>query len=250
MIVISGRKNVYRKLGYVADFCPICRSVQAFLVRRIGRASHLYFISLGKGDLAGFDRICQSCLTPFPTESKKYTQILKNPAPLAELRASTFPNLEEVWQERLALEARVSNAPLLLSAEERRELILSPFLLLVPKVERCYNSAVMDKQAGYTILGAVLATLAGWAVAGALFPGSGYKLALGIFVIGYSLSLWQILAAKTRRVTREVVPAIARGLRPLAPSEREVRDAFATVSAAGHKMGAKLELSQLLALLK
>lgn len=250
MIVISGRKYVYRQLGYVADFCPICRSVQTFLVRRIGRANHIYFISVGKGELSGFDRICQSCLTPFPTESKKYKQILQNPVPPPELQAITFPDLETVWQERLALEAQVIKAPLLFSADERRELILGPFLLLVPKVERCYNSPVMDKQATCTILVAVLATLAGWALAGAVFPGSGYKVALGIFVIGYSLSLWQILAAKTRRVTREVVPAIARGLHPLAPSEREVQAAFATISAAGHKMGSKLKLPELLALLR
>ncbi|NHZ65048.1 hypothetical protein [Massilia genomosp. 1] len=250
MVIISGRKNVYRKLGYVADFCPICRSAQAFLVRRIGRASHVYFISVGKGELAGFERICQSCLTPLKTESTTYKQILKETAPLPELQASTFPNLEQVWQEELALEARISNALAYFPPTERSELILKPFLLLAPTVERCYNSVVMDKQAGYTILGSVLATVAGWAAAGALFPGSGYKVGIGIFAIGYALSLWQILAAKTRRVTREVVPAIAKGLRPLAPTDSELQAAFAAVYDAGYMMGSKLKLPELQALLK
>lgn len=250
MVVISGRKNVYRKLGYVADFCPICRTAQAFLLRRIGRASHLYFISVGKGELAGYERLCQACATPFPTEAKKYKQIATTCAPLPELRASTFPDLEAAWQERLALEARIRNAPLLLSAEDRRELILAPFLLLAPKVERCYSSAVMDRAAALGTLAALALTIAGWTLTPRLFPDTQLPTGMAFFFLGLALFTWQMLAAKARLMRREVLPALARALRPLVPGERELQAAFATVRSAGHKMGGKLRLPELLALLK
>ena len=32
MFVVWGKKHVYRKLGYVADFCEICRGPKAFLM--------------------------------------------------------------------------------------------------------------------------------------------------------------------------------------------------------------------------
>ncbi|UOD28028.1 hypothetical protein INH39_21440 [Massilia violaceinigra] len=257
MIVISGRKNVYRQLGYVADFCPICRSVQTFLVRRIGRASHVYFISVGKGELAGYDRICQSCLTPFPTETKKYKQILKNPLPLPELQASTFPDLETVWQERMAQEAHIVHAPLLFSAEKRSELILHQFMLLVPKMERCYSSAVIDKPAALAGIAGLVVMVAGWKLSPILFPNvrffpeyGSFSPEFGFFFLGIALFAWQGRAAKGRLIRREVIPALATALRPLSPTEAELQAAFAQVRSAGHMLGKKLNLSELQAQLK
>jgi len=41
MFIVWGKKIVYRKLGFVADFCPICRGPRAFELKRVGSASHL-----------------------------------------------------------------------------------------------------------------------------------------------------------------------------------------------------------------
>jgi hypothetical protein len=38
MAVIWGRKKVERKLGFVAEFCPICRTPREFEVSRVGIA--------------------------------------------------------------------------------------------------------------------------------------------------------------------------------------------------------------------
>jgi len=51
MSIIWGRKQVEKRLGYVADFCPICRDINPFLVSSVGVAEHIYYLPIGKGEL-------------------------------------------------------------------------------------------------------------------------------------------------------------------------------------------------------
>src|SRR5258705_351547 len=75
MIFIWGKKLVYSKLGYVADFCPICRSPQAFEVQSVGVASHVYYVSFGKGALAGYQRKCCDCGVTLDAKPTNYATI-------------------------------------------------------------------------------------------------------------------------------------------------------------------------------
>lgn len=45
-MIVWGKKFVYRKLGYVVDFCRLCREVRTFELKRVGLAGQIYFSDL------------------------------------------------------------------------------------------------------------------------------------------------------------------------------------------------------------
>ena len=105
-MIIWGTKRVVSSLGFVADFCPICREVRTFEVERIGMAGHLYYLSFGSGTLAGYVRTCRTCGTGLNATPDMYARLSREMLRPDELQPITFPNLNEVHGPRLAMENR------------------------------------------------------------------------------------------------------------------------------------------------
>lgn len=245
MFIIWGRKLVYRKLGHVADFCPICRVPRPFALKRVGSAGHVYYISTGEGELVGYERTCQDCGTSLQTEPTAYASIAKNTAPLAELTRQTFPNLDQVLGERLALEEKVRHAPSSLSREERHALIRSPFLILSPKVEKRFASTHIDKEIGFALIGAVALLIVGPALGRVVAPDSEGAVLLTSLSMGFLMVLWQGIGAGKRFMRRQITPVLAKCLFPLRPSDEELKSVLAELKQLRHKMGSKLKLADL-----
>lgn len=246
MFIVWGKKIVYRKLGFVADFCPICRGPRAFEVKRVGSASHVYYISAGEGELVGYERVCQDCGTALNADPGAYAAFSKVCAPVPDLVKQTFPAMPQVLQERLALEEKVRHAPALLSQEERRALIRTPFVLLSPKVEKRFSSSThIDKEVGMSLLAALLLLVFGPALGTAVAPDASDIAVLASLGMGVVLVGWQMALSGRRFMRRQVVPVLARSLRPLRPSEEELGMVLGELRQVRNKMGTKLVLSDL-----
>jgi hypothetical protein len=240
MFIFWGRKIVRRKIGHVADFCPICRGHTAFAVKSVGSAGHVYYISFGAGQLIGHERTCLSCDTSFEAVPSTYQTISKSLRPLPELIASTYPKLEEATRERLALEDRVKNDPAQLSPEERRSLIRSPLMLLSPKVEGRFASTHIDKEILLSMVGAVVLLIAGAKLVQAVAPNVLDIAAMALAGIGLVLIGMQFALSGKRYMNRQIVPVLVRTLAPLQPTEAELRSALDELRMARHKIGRKL----------
>jgi hypothetical protein len=250
MLIIWGTKYVYRNLGYVADFCEICRAQKGFLLRRIGLAKHLYFFTTSEGELAGFQRTCETCKTMFQANRDAYIGVCEKAASFEELREKTYPTLPVVMAERLALEEKVKSAPALLTADERKILIRAPFALLAPKVEKQYSAAHLDKEIIFTALGA-LALVCATPFALRTISRDTAELSIVVLVgIGLLAVMWQFMLSDQRFMRRKIIPVLARSLRPLRPSEAEVRAALDEMQSSNYKMGAKLKLTDLMSHLR
>jgi hypothetical protein len=245
MFIIWGKKIVYRKLGHVADFCPICRAPKPFELKRVGSAGHVYYISAGEGELVGYERTCQECGTSFAAEPTTYAAIAKSSAPLADLVKQTYPNILQVLQERLALEEKVRHAPTLLTPEERNALIRSPFVLLSPRVEKRFSSTHIDKEVGLSLVGALLLLVLGPAISRVVAPDASDMAALVFLGMGVLLVGWQVVISGRRFMRRQIVPVLASSLKPLRPTEKELQSVLAELKQVRNKMGAKLVLSDL-----
>lgn len=245
MFIIWGKKLVYRRIGYVADFCAICRTPKPFELVRIGSAGHVYYISSGEGELVGYERTCCECGTSFPAEPTTYASVLNKLAPLAELATQTFPNMDQVIRDRLAIQEKIQRAPSSLTSEERYVLIRSPFLLLSPKVEKRFASTHLDKEIGLSIVAALALLFVGPALANAVIPDSAETAVLICIVLGVALVTWQIFESSRRFMKRHVIPALATSLRPLKPSPSELEAVLAELKLLRHKIGSKLSLIDL-----
>lgn len=245
MFIFWGRKLVKRKLGYVADFCPICRTQRTFELQRIGSAGHVYYISIGEGSLVGHERSCQECGTAFGAEPTHYASVSKTNEPLPELERRTFPNYGEALKDRLELEKKVQTNPSLLSAEERHALIRSPFLLLSPKVENRFASTHIDKEVGLSIVGAFGLLIFGPGLIGAIAPDHKEISALVFLALGILLVAWQGMKSGRRFLQRQIVPGLAKTLAPLRPTEKEIKVVLDELSQIGHKIGRKFVIADL-----
>ena len=246
MFIVWGKKAVYKKLGYVADFCTICRCARPFLVRRIGMAGHVYYISAGEGELVGYDRTCQSCQTSYPADPARYQSMAKKPASLRDLVKQTFPGFADAWAARLALEEQVKSSPMLLAAGQRKDLLREAFLALSPKVEKRFAATHMDKEVGFAALGAIGLLVAVPALTRAVAPAHAEEAVLLAMAVGIALVIWQIAVSGRRFMRRDVVPALVRSLNPLRPKSEEITGILAELKLHGHKMGSKLKATDLL----
>jgi hypothetical protein len=246
MIFIWGKKLVFSKLGYVADFCPICRSPQAFEVQSVGVASHVYYVSLGKGALAGYQRTCCECGVALDAKPTNYAAISDHLRPLPQLIIGTFPNLTTAYQAVLALEERVRTTPLSLSAQERRTLIRNPLALMSPKVEKRFASTHIDLQTVVTFFGVLLAIFAEASIVERIAPRFEAQSVLIMSVIGIILVGWQISLSNRLFIRRSIIPILAKTLKPLKPSKEELEAALAELTKLRHKIGRKLSSRDLL----
>src|SRR4051812_31190023 len=207
MFIIWGTKRVTKRLGYVADFCPLCRDVRTFEVIRIGMAGHIYYLTLSDGELAGHERHCTVCHTALNAEPERYVQISERLLAPGELQSVTFPKLNEYWAARLGVERELKSVFGKVTPEDRQTLIREPFILLSPKVEERYASSLsFDRIVGITIAIAVAACFVIPPIVGKISPDSG-SAALGLLFFGsFIAALVQMFLARGRILRNEVLP--------------------------------------------
>lgn len=243
MFIIWGKKAVYRNLGYVADYCPICRGARAFRLQRVGMASHVYYVSFGEGALVGHQRTCCDCATTLKGNPATYATVASKPSPIDELLHTTYPNYETSHRQRAEIDRRVANNSL--SSDERRALIREPFLLLSPKVERRFATTHIDGRVALSLLGAlVLVLVLPRAAAQSLGPQISMLVPLGL---GVALVTWQGLGSGGRFFKRDIYPPLARALSPLRPTVEEIEAMLRELRQGGHKIGKKTRAQEILA---
>ncbi|MGM9481152.1 hypothetical protein ACS5PN_08165 [Roseateles sp. NT4] len=247
MFIVWGKKIVRRRCGFVADFCPICRTARPFSVERVGSASHVYYLSFGEGDLLGHERTCLDCNTPLRAEPESYRALSKKRLPLQELVAQTFPNLREAQHQRFDLEARIRNDLGSLSREDRTTLIHNPFLLLSPKVDRRFERTHIDLPLAAAILAGIALFVTGPAVLHRAFPNQEGELFLIFGLLGLALMVWQGIQSGRRFMRREVLPQLVRALYPLKPREHEVKATLEALRANRHRLGRRVKAADLMA---
>ncbi len=242
MFIVWGKKRVERGLGMVADFCPICREVQAFQLIRIGLAGHIYYISFGEGKLSGHLIRCGKCGVDLGVDSTRYATTEKESrVNLEVLIRDTFPNLREKYAARLELEARIKRTRSALAGDEYMRFLMEPFSLLNPLVEiRFAKSTEMDKESGLGCLGTVV-------VGAALFFGS-MKFrgptqdkvllsALMLVAIGTIYTFVQMHLGPGRYFRAKILPSLVKSLKPLQPTRDDLASCIERCKTLGLKIG-------------
>lgn len=243
MFVVWGRRITRKRLGYVADFCPVCRVQRAFELQAVRSTRHVYYLSLSRGQIVGYERKCRECGTSFKANAAAYTSVSKTCQPLEELKQLTFPTLDAATQEQLQLEERIRRQRL--SSSERHALIKAPFLFLSPKVERRFSSTHIDGGVGLALIAAI-ALLLGAPLAGKLLPDSGVIVFVIALAIGLALVIWQVVESGSRFMRKEIVPVLAKSLEPLRPTSEELQAVLGELKQVKQKIGRKLKASELI----
>ena len=246
MLIVWGKQYTYRKLGYVADFCPVCRKPRAFKVTRVGLVGHIYYVSVGDGEEVGFERKCQKCPVILNADLADYASIPNKQLPMDELLKLTYPDLQEAYRSRLDLEEKVQKFPALLTHEERAALIRNPFIVMSPVAQRRLDKFRID----LNMIIAVVLMIAMLMLVPPLIERFSFEHApaayLTCLALGILSVLWQVATAGRRYVVREIAPVLGISLKILKPTEAELTAAFKELGQNDNKVVRKLKVTDIL----
>ncbi len=254
---VHGTKLTKRKVGWVADFCPIFRIPQSFKLTRIGLVSHIYFLSIGSGKLIRHEIECSVCgllLISDPLRDENPER--QRPDDVSVLAEKTFPGLAKAYAERLQEEYALRTNPQALGVDRRNELLLDPFALLDPLVEERSNGSSgtqLDRQSGLGCLATLLVPV-GMVAVSLIFKidpgGSGGNkvLAVGaaLFVVGVLYTFIQLALGTRRYVRKQIIPMLARALAPLSPTREELQHCINRCKSIGMSIGKAVRVEHLL----
>ncbi|WP_133816569.1 hypothetical protein [Tahibacter aquaticus] len=262
MFIFWGTKRVQKRLGYVADFCPLCRSPRAFRLSRIGMAGHVYGVSVGGGKLAGFERFCLTCKTVLGAEHEAYSNIAKDyplervpeSNQISHLIRATNPELAERYARRLELEQDLRRGNAVIDTATRKHLIKEPFLILAPAVERAFESTHIDLPLLLTIAAAIAVPIGAFWLFDLFLVGDAKEL-MPMFLAAIGLAsfvavLVQGHLAKNRFLRRHFYPKLAQALVPLRPQPAELAMVLSELRQLGFALGKRTNPAALEPLLR
>ena len=244
--IYAGERVSARNIGYVADFCPVCRKICVFQIKSIGYVSHILGITYAHGDIIAYERRCQECRQVFDAELTHYASVPNKKMQIGELIAISFPDIREKYRDRFAIEEKIKKSPDLLNAEERRAVLVHPFTILPLLVQRRLAVTHFDRNI-------VLAFLLVFVFMELLPPyvkelfelndkeALNMSITLGLLVVAS-----QFFTAKQRYLKRFIAPIVGRSVQTLKPSEAELVKIFKELQQADNIVANKLKISHVL----
>jgi hypothetical protein len=243
--IVHGTYRTETVAGFVADFCPVCRDIGSFQVIRVGDASHVAFVSLGQGRLAGHLLRCVQCGTGRGFLQERYAAVAEKNPGTAALIELTHPNIRSEFGERLELETRLRNDPFFLSAPQREQMLLEPFQELDPELEQLDKGTLHQKTASMWGFLVMCAVLGGGGVI-IRFEEEKIGWVIGAAIVAF-LAVWAgiLIRAEGRGIRQRIMPNLARALRPLRPTKEELQMILTRCRNAGLRSGKKVKLHSL-----
>ena len=246
MLLVWGRRWYTRKLGFVADFCEICRRPQPFQLERQSLIGHFWYLPMGTTHAVRHQGRCTHCDTEMATEHLRYATVAtKNPRSTRELLEATLPDHARVLERRIAAERVVRDNVTALPADSRRDLLVRPFVTLSPMVEQRFANTHLDLWSGLAALS--LFVFPGlfrglWSV---ISPDTEELGALVGLATSVGFIMWTASGAKRRWIRRVIAPRLGNSLAPLKASVAEIEAIVGELRTHDHKLGKYLRASDL-----
>ena len=239
-----------RKLGYVAEFCPVCREIRACRLFRVGEKFRADPVN-GAPRIANVVR-CQHCPFTTPVDALGYAGVAKTAtSDIEALIRETNPQIRTKLAGTLAQVESLKRPDAVISSGLRQSLILEPFQHLAGPMEVMFRrNKKVDRPTIVSGIATVALTalLMGGCVAFSHGPRDDGKWfgAVGLAIlIGGLFTLVQHALGTKRRVRTEFIPALAHALHPLKPSQEELQRCLSTFQADRWRLGKEIRPDQL-----
>lgn len=242
-MIVWGTKIKRKPVGWVADFCPLCRGVRPFRLQRVGAAGHIWYISLGSGRFLGNEIECSACMTLHATDGSRYASVSEEFQDLDDLVRRTLPDPQGRVRALVERERRVAKEQL--SPNERGALIREAIAHGAGQIDRQIRERRYPPKA----------RIVGWVTFGlfVLFVvlserrlPEAVKGILSLLMTTGLFACFYFMVTRIRSHVRGIVePAVARGLAPLKPTVEEIRNAIAHVRRLGSGGAKKLKPERL-----
>lgn len=248
-MLIWGKKRKEKPAGYIAEFCPICRTIRKFELIKVSIATHIYYVSIGDGEFIGYEAKCENCSYVFGTDISHYRTSGSASDELQVLIPLTFPEIEDVYKNRIEIEAAIKKSPLSLPADLRAELIREPFVLLAPHTELIYRSdTTLDWRGAAGCISVIILPLVALLIADLIDAKGDWIgwLAIGFAGIALLYTIWLIATSSKERFRKEVLAKLILSLGPLQPSAQELSAVLKLLEPMKLKIVRKIKVEKLI----
>jgi len=232
------------RIGYAADYCPVCRTLRAFTLYRLAIPEQDP-ITGAKGDrLDGYVRHCQTCDATFDAVPDTYSGLSPMPKDLKSLQAETFRNYYEIYAVQLALD-RIPGPQLM--GQDRLDRINDPMLAIAIATQPKRMDQKMDVFSWIALaIGVALIAIA-WpqlSAAGdnfAAWPPEYVDPA----VLAAAVAFTRMGMAGRRETLRWATSHIANALTSVRPTDDELEKSLASLRDRNLWLGSKASVKQL-----
>jgi len=248
MIIVWGKKQKLKYLGFVADYCVICRQIQPLFVKEVGMISHVYWIPHGDVEVLGHIGICEVCGVSMAVNPQTYTGFSPDcDSGIERLIADTYPTIREYLRDRFELYERAKRHTAISSEDARMSMIIEPFQLLAPLVEEKFGrNPVLGSAAAASCVSTVFTPI-GLFIVWCVTQGYIWLILSGVAIV-FGIALTCFLQARHRRsfIRKNFLPLLVRSLRELNPKIQEVDSALTSCASQGLKIGTECEAEEVL----
>src|SRR5947207_4419911 len=135
--IVWGQKGKSSALGFVADYCVVCRDIRAFVVHRLSVVAHVYWIPTGAPREVDRVATCTECRVSTAANYGADVRYVRDfDGDIGRLAAMTNPRANMARAEQRHREAQAAGRSL--PEDARLQTIAEPFQLLAPTVENLY----------------------------------------------------------------------------------------------------------------
>ncbi len=253
MLIYLGKKRQEKSMGYVVDFCPICRELTEFKLSKINDPDLSYGIPLATGASVGYLRECVDCQTFMHADPIRYAAFANRSltAAIKTLAEATFPRAYKYHGKRLQLEKLIRQSPHTIEEKLRVELVAESFETLAPIVERRMSHFYLDTQMLIVAVIGLLSVVVLPSYLGSLAAALDENQSMLALVLALFFSVilgWQWKTAPRRYMRDTIYPRIAKALKVLEPSEDELAFALGITKRDGKHLGKLARMDELMRL--
>lgn len=244
MIIVWGTKLIRKKLGWAADWCDLCREPRAFKVTEVREVSHIYYLSLGKGNLHHYEKECAHCKTVTNADPEDYLDFVTDfGGDMEDLFRATHPDLVERNREKIDRTERIKTGAL--SPEERVQLIAESMVTILPQLERRASATSFDLQSGLGCLGTLVLGFGVIAAAASSQPTALVYFAGALAAAAAVWTLYKLFTDASRYAEKTLFPMLVPALKELKPTESELEEVLAIFKRQGIASASKISARNL-----
>lgn len=216
------------RIGYAADYCPVCRTLRAFSLYRLAIPEQDP-ITGARGDrLDGYVRHCLTCKATFPAVPDTYSGLSPKLKDAEALQLETFGNYHEEYAVQLALD-RVPGPQLM--GQDRLDRINDPLLAIAIATQPKRTDNKMDVISWSALAVAILLLVLAWPQMNA--AGDNFAawppLLVGPAIVAVAVAFIRMGVAGRREALRWATIHLANALTPVRPTDAELEKGLASL---------------------
>jgi hypothetical protein len=236
MLIVWGKKHARRPQGWVASFCPICRSVRAHQVDQLSIVTHVYGASVDDGTPLLDELTCHDCGVLFaaPVGAIRRDAYRNSPPQPDTPQQSGYAWSMAEFDQRLELERRLRAKPSSVTRQERLLMLREPVDHLAYMQAHLMSRGPWVSIMSVGLLFALGSIIAGWILwdQRAIYQRPSAELTAWAIAMTASAAVFTPLCAwlyfaLPRLASRRWRHLVARAYEPLRPTRDEVAQALA-----------------------